>query len=108
MTLCGSSKSMKLQEITTINLNQLDHILLNKDMKEEIYVTSYDNFASDHRSIVFRIGNKFTQEFLRGIHFASEDHMKSNVNSKTNIDKDGSTSKNETEESKITNKQKNL
>ena len=78
-TLCGNSKVMSLKEITTINFRQLDHILIDKDLNENVYATSYNNFASDHRSIVFRIGKEFTADFLQYINFDSEHHLKVKV-----------------------------
>ena len=50
----GKSRFLALHEPTTVNNNQLDHIFLNKDLKELAFVTSFTNFISDHRSIVIR------------------------------------------------------
>jgi hypothetical protein len=75
-TMCGDSKVMELKEITTNNLVQLDHILRRKDFDHELYATSYNNFATDHRSIVLRIGNTFLAEFLQYINFDSDNHAK--------------------------------
>ena len=68
--LCGKDKFLALEEVTTDNFNQLDHIIVNKILKPRLYTTSYFNFISNHNSITARIGladNSFTAEFLKKI-----------------------------------------
>ena len=67
---------MELKEITTSNLVQLDHILREKTFNHELYATSYNNFATDHRSIVLRIGTIFLTEFLQFVNFDSTNHTR--------------------------------
>ena len=65
--ICGEDKFLALNEITRENNNQLDHILINNNLKSRVYATSYFNFISDHKSITMRVAledNQFTQEFL--------------------------------------------
>ena len=53
-------------------------------MKDHCYVTSFNNFISDHKSIVARIGsseNKLTDEIKERILFDQESHLKANLNS---------------------------
>ncbi|NRA06503.1 MAG: AAA family ATPase, partial [Nitrosopumilus sp.] len=53
--ISGEDKISLLNENTTKNNNQLDHILgANRD-DLEIFTTSYMNFVSDHKSIILRI-----------------------------------------------------
>ena len=80
-SLCKSDKYMALKEITRIQSNnQPDHILVDKKFKKHCFATSYFNFASDHKSIVVRLGeegNELTPEALQRIHFDEELHLKS-------------------------------
>ena len=79
--LCGKTKYLALAEITTMKLNQLDHIILEKDLSSHSFSTSYLNFASYHKSIVLRLNRanaKFRKEFVEGQHFNIEKHLKSN------------------------------
>ena len=54
--LCANKKDIALKEVTTRQKNQLDHILVDKCMKNNVYVTSFVNFTSDHKCIVLRYG----------------------------------------------------
>ena len=78
--LCEDKKISALKEITrSISNNQLDHILIDKDMSKNCFVTSYHNFISDHNSIVIRIGlgrNQFNDEMKEWLTFDREHHMK--------------------------------
>ena len=68
--ICGDDKYLALNDITTDNYRQLDHVIAHKSLKLRIYATSYFNFVSDHKSITMRIGfenNKFTKGFLEKI-----------------------------------------
>ena len=62
--LCQESKISLLREITrAISNNQLDYILADKEFIKNCFVTSYNNFISDHNSTVLRValnGNEFT------------------------------------------------
>ena len=65
--ICHEDKYLALNEITTDNYRQLDHIIVKKSIKNRVFATSYFNFISDHKSITARIGydeNKFSQQFL--------------------------------------------
>ena len=85
-SLCKSDKFMALKEITRVSSNnQPDHILADKKFKKHCFATSYFNFASDHKSIVFRLGddeNELTPEALQRIHFEAELHLKSKKSEK--------------------------
>ena len=83
--LCGKEKKNFLNEITTNQYNQLDHIIGEKSLEKQLYTTSFFNFISDHKSITARIGidgNEFAKEFLQKINFNSDKHTKPN---QTNI-----------------------
>ena len=78
LKICGSIKSIALTENTTMNNNQLDHVLLDNNMNN-CFSTSYLNLASDHRPIVVRIplpGNQFSETFLEHLNFDSDHHLK--------------------------------
>ena len=79
--LCHPNKINVLNEITRpLSNNQLDYIFVDKVMNDHIFVTSYNNFISDHKSIIFRLGldqNKITKEMKGRINFDSESHLKS-------------------------------
>ena len=79
--LCQESKFSALNEITrAISNNQLDYILVDETLRERSYVTSFNNFISDHKSITARIGledNLFTKEFKAQITFDREFHQQS-------------------------------
>ena len=66
--LCDGQKINALKEITrSMSGNQLEYILIDENLKGNYFVTSYNNFISDHKTIVARIGseeNKLTNEFL--------------------------------------------
>ena len=79
LTLCGASKYMALEEITTDIGNQLEHVILEKDLKKRCFSTAFLNFASDHKSIVVRIAsaaNNFTTEFKQQTSFDQDFHTK--------------------------------
>ena len=70
--ICGNTKYLALEEITTTKLNQLDPIILEKDMSSYSFSTAYHNFASYHKSIVLRLASsnaKYRKEFKEGKHF---------------------------------------
>ena len=72
-SLCGESKRRVLSEITTNQLNQLDHVILVKDPAwQDAFSTSYWNYTSDHKVIVIRVpkkGNHFSSQFKQRLHF---------------------------------------
>ena len=79
LKICGKTKFMALQETTTVNGSQLEHVIIEKEMEKFSFATSFFNFASDHRSIVFRVcssANSFTTAFKQKITFNSDLHMK--------------------------------
>lgn len=82
LKLCGLKKISFLQEIThSSNINQLDYILINKDLKPHCFATSYYNFISDHNTIVARIGseeNLIDANVKQRITFNKEKHLKRN------------------------------
>ena len=81
LNLCRPNKVNALSEITRpMSQNQLDYILVDKKLKEHTFVTSYNNFISDHNSIIVRLsvnGDNFTEEIKMRINFNSELHLKS-------------------------------
>ena len=78
--LCEETKISILQEITrTISINQLDFILIDKELLEISFATSFNNFISDHNSTVLRVGldeNEFTDEIKERLCFDRELHRK--------------------------------
>ena len=99
--LCGNNKYLALTEVTTLKLNQLDHIILDENMSSHSFSTSYHNFASYHKSIVLRLATpstKFRKEFREGKHFNIEKHLKPNKEiEKSSRSEDGFTYSNEFE-----------
>ena len=86
MTICGKNKFMALQETTTVNGAQLEHVIIEKEMEKYSFATSFFNLASDHRSIVFRIcssANSFTSAFKQKITFNSDLHMRTSRSRKS-------------------------
>ena len=81
--LCQDSKFSALKEITrSISKNQLDYILIDKSLRENCFVTSFQNFISDHKSITARVGldeNEFSKDFKVKLTFDKEAHLKSKV-----------------------------
>ena len=79
-TLCGNVKCMVLEEITTVQNNQLEHVLLDKNLSKTCFATAFFNLGSDHKSVVLRIGKSnsgFTKEFLEMVNFDEHHHLKS-------------------------------
>ena len=78
--LCQKSKINALREITrSISNNQLDYILVERTLEKNCFVTSFNNFISDHKSITARIGlnkNEMTEEILSKLTFNRESHLK--------------------------------
>ena len=78
-TLCGKEKVPVLNEFTTINFTQPDHILAEVNLARKAFATSYYNFMSDHKSIVLWIcsdKNNFTNQFLQKRNFDLDHHLK--------------------------------
>ena len=70
---------MALQEATTVNNNQLDHILISLSLKPFRFATSYFNFGSDHKPICLRMSssdNAFSETFLQNINFDADLHLR--------------------------------
>ena len=79
LKICGTTKFMALEEITTVNDTQLEHVIIEKELEKNSFATSYFNLASDHKSIAFRISssaNCFTSAFKQKITFNSDEHMR--------------------------------
>ena len=51
--ICNEKNIPLLYEMTTKNMNQLDHILGPRE--PNVFTTSFHNFVSDHKAIVLRI-----------------------------------------------------
>ena len=70
--LCGDNKHRILNEITTDNFNQLDHVIFVEDpVWQDAFSTSYHNYTSDHNAVVIRIpkkGNHFSSQFKQRLH----------------------------------------
>ena len=55
--LCNSRLEMALNEQTTTDSkNQIDHILVDRELKGRVFATSYYNFMSNLKLIVARVG----------------------------------------------------
>ena len=96
--LCQQSKFSSLKEITrSISQNQLDYILIDDDLRERSFVTSFHNFISDHKSITVRIGfegSTFSKEFEIKRNFDKESHLKTKFREgNEDIDSSSSSSK---------------
>ena len=78
--LCQGQKISALNEITrSMSNTQLEYILIDENMKGKYFVTSYNNFISDHKTIVARVGsreNKLTDEIKERLMFDQESHLK--------------------------------
>ena len=77
--LISMDKERVLHEITTNSNNQLDHILISKDLKQDHYCTSFNNFTTDHRVITIRLakeGNNLSDKFHNMINFNRDLHTK--------------------------------
>ena len=78
--LCQKTKVNALNEITrSISNNQLDYILIDNSLVTRCFVTSFNNFISDHKTITARIGltgNQFDLEMKQKISFDRESHLK--------------------------------
>ena len=60
---------------------------MDEDMKEYCFVTSYNNFISDHKAIAARIGsceNTLTDEIKERILFDKDSHLKARQNPSLN------------------------
>ena len=71
----AEKKKNFLNEITTNQYNQLDHIIAEKSLEKQLYTTSFFNFISDHKTITARIAfdrNAFTKQFLGRINVTYE------------------------------------
>ena len=52
--LCGKDKMMHLRSVTRGRKNQLDHVIVKKELKHIVHSDSYHNFVSDHKTVVLR------------------------------------------------------
>ena len=77
-TICGQDKTSLLNEATTKNNNQLDHILGVQKDGVTVFTTSFMNFVSDHKSTTIRIslpGSGFVEDPRLPKTFAEEEEM---------------------------------
>ena len=76
--LCQQQKVNALNEITrSLSNNQLDYILIDEDLT--FFVTSYNNFISDHKTIIARLAsleNELTNDVRERLTFDQELHLK--------------------------------
>ena len=70
--LCSEDKTPLLDEITTKNNNQLDHILGIQRDDVTVFTTSFMNFVSDHKSTTIRIS-------LCGANFVDDPRLPKNL-----------------------------
>ena len=81
--LCQHKRTSMLNEITRKqSVNQLDYVLVENDLVQSCYTTSYHNFISDHNSIVLRIGldgNSISSTIKQKITFDREAHLKKKI-----------------------------
>ena len=74
--LLANNKVRALKEVTTTRHNQLDHILVKKDIYKEYYCSTFLNFTSDHRVVTMRLpieDNRFSDSFKKNVFF-EQDH----------------------------------
>ena len=94
--ICGKDKYLALEEITTIRYNQLDHIILKNDLSNISFSTAYNNFCSDHKSIVLRLATKkttFLKEFAENVYFDMEKHLKASKRDQSKSERKASNEK---------------
>ena len=81
--LCQDMRTSMLNEITRKqSLNQIDYVLVENNLAKSCYATSYNNFISDHNSIVLRIGldgNSISSVIKQKITFDKEYHLKKKI-----------------------------
>ena len=80
--LCQNRKEIALQETTTRQKNQLDHILVDKKLNVNVFVTSFVNFISDHKTIVIRYGienNTIKKELIQRSTQRSQNYIKRRI-----------------------------
>ena len=87
--LCQLKKFSALAEITrAISNNQLDYILIDNQLRTNFFVTSYNNFISDHKTVICRIGlddNKILDAIKQKMFFDKESHLKVRKSDDVNI-----------------------
>ena len=93
--LCQETKVSMLHEITrSQSINQLDYILVDAILEPICFVTSFNNFISDHKSVTVRIGlhgSKITDEIKAKINFDKEFHLKAKITGSSETDSTDST-----------------
>ena len=52
--ICGKTKMIHFRGITTVRQNQLDHVIIEKCKKYQIWSDAFFNYVSDHKCIVMR------------------------------------------------------
>ena len=75
--ICGKEKMMHLRSITRGRKNQLDHIIIKKDLKHCVYSDSFHNFVSDHRAIIMRKSHFANDEVLYKSEIKEKDDKRS-------------------------------
>ena len=77
--MCSNDKVIALEEVTTKQKNQLDHILISRQLRGRTFVTSFVNFISDHKTIVMRCcsaDNSMREEIVQQLNLRSQRYMK--------------------------------
>ena len=80
LKLCGTKKCFGLEENTSTQNSQIDHVLIDKELAKITFATAFHSFASDHRPIAVRFGmmdSQFNSYFLEKIHFDIQNHLRS-------------------------------
>ena len=72
--ICGGKRVRILNELTTNQHSQLDHILLDTTIWRDHFSTSYYNYTSDHKAVTVRLpnflkNNKISKKFKQRLHF---------------------------------------
>ena len=72
--ICGEKRVRILEELTTDQHSQLDHILLDTTYRKEHFSTSFYNYTSDHKAVIVRLpnlitNNKKSEQFKQRSHF---------------------------------------
>ena len=74
--ICGLTLTRILHEPTTLNYNQLDHVIIDKKLAPFCFSTSFFNYTTDHRTITVRIPlsekNSFSDNFLARINLKED------------------------------------
>ena len=83
--LLANNKVRALKEVTTTRHNQLDHILLKKNIYKDYFCSTYHNFTSDHKVVTVRLpfeDNRFSDNFKKNVFFEQDHWTKPKMSSK--------------------------